>query len=208
MWSIKPKNVAGGTFHFFHCGFLWLACVASVSIEYVRRSFPLSGCAKVGLAPNIALNVLRAPFTNTNTDKSKRKRLLRGLLMTCSCLRWKEEQIAYWTVIRQKDWSRVVVRGCGWRYANPTQALRQRPPTFFTLFAALCNFDKTRLDYTTLHYTRLHYTRQDKTLSARQDWTRQDRTGQDRTCIQPWNSIRIRSKKYCRPFIFFFRMIK
>ena len=31
------------------------------------------------LAPTFALNVLRAPFTNTNTHKSKRKRLLRRL---------------------------------------------------------------------------------------------------------------------------------
>ena len=44
-----------------------LACVASVSIGYVQRvrmSFPLFG-------------YVNAPFTNTNTYKSKRKRLLR-----------------------------------------------------------------------------------------------------------------------------------
>ena len=73
-----------------------VAWVASVSIGYVRRVFRTCGChfrflasrrlGKQALTPTFALNVPRVPFTNTNTHKSKRKRLLRRLLPMYICL--------------------------------------------------------------------------------------------------------------------------
>ena len=44
---------------------------------------------------------------------------------------------------------RLVARlfeGAGGAMQTLRKALRQRPPTFLSLFAALCKFDKTRLD--------------------------------------------------------------